>query len=533
MKKIITTLLPLTIISCSHSSVDDSTPPEEDQTTTDDALLDGSSQGSLAPVNVLFLFSDQHNAKIMGCAGNPIVLTPTMDALAQSGVYFANAYCQVGVSVASRASLMSGVYARESGVLSNSDSPSDQGRWTMLAQLFQYNGFSTGCFGKRHLGNDLMATGWDRSATTISTTQDKDTDHNYYDWLVEQGQYELYNSVDATENSLNIAISLIDNQYRDAAYTADRTIEYIKECAKEGNRFFIWSSFVGPHQPYAPTQSWADLYPIGSIPLPSSHKQPADSLPKQLYNWRTRTTPPPWNFAAADDTQYQTFLSYYYAQVSEVDHYMGEIINTLKEAGVYENTVIIYSSDHGEFAARNGMVEKCNSGHNVYDATLRVPLIISHPGSLRQGVTSDEVVGLIDIYPTLVDIMGLKKPVLGMQNLAGESLANHLSAGKELDRKYIFSENWSQVSVISKDHTLGVWIDPYNAYSGKSDMRGEFPDMLFDHATDPEEVSNKIYDESYDSVEQTLRSELENWLTSTSTQGRDELIAPYYTSVDE
>ncbi len=508
-------LLPLALLaSCAEDEMSSS------------SSTSGSEDIVTKPKNVLILFSDQHNASVMGCAGDGYVQTPTMDALAESGVHFTNAYCQAGVSIPSRVSLMTGLYPRETGVLSNSDSPDNQERWVMMSTLFQNNGFTTGAFGKRHLTKGAMSGGWDYSATTINPNQDPNSDESYWDWLKERDLYETYEATEdeATSSPFNLAMSPLANEERDAAYTADRTIEYLRECAKGDKPFFVWASFVGPHHPYAPTADWAAKYTLGSIPLPSSVDQDPDDLPFSLDLWRSRTTPAPWNFgvAADDKSYYHTFLRNYYAQVSEVDHYMGEIIAALKEEGLYEDTIIIYSSDHGDFAGHNGMVEKCTTGHNVYGATLRVPLIVSMPGYVRSGVKSDEVVGLIDIYPTLVDMMGLNRD-LTMQSFSGVSLDSHLVSGEPLNRQYIFSENWSQLTIVGKDHKLGVWIDPDYDYSGYRDWRDIYSDLLFDHNLDPEEVSNKIDDEAYNEIEQELRAEMDSWLSRTSSEGRDEV----------
>ncbi len=475
--------------------------------------------------NILFLFADQHNADAMSCAGNAVVKTATLDALASAGVRFENAYCQAGISVASRTSLFTGQYPRTVGALDNSDVPLNQESLVTMNQLFQANGYKTGCFGKRHLGKKEMSGGWDYSATVLASTMDP-SDETYYEWLEGKGLYETFDAFEdaSFSESRYAAISPLGVYDRESAYIAETTKEFLKERGEDGEPFFVWATFNPPHQPYTPPQAWADLYPIASMPLPSSINEPYENLPYELQVWRKRETAP-WNLAtaAADKDLYRKYISYYYAQVHEVDFFMGEIIKELEEQGLADNTIIIYSSDHGDFVSEHGMIEKCAAGHNVYDATLRVPMIVSWPGVVREGVVSNELVGLIDIYPTLIEFAGLNKSV-GMQELAGESLVSCLKSGASVGRDYIFSESWDQLSIIGRDYKLGVWMDT----GDPTYVAGTTADMLFDHNADKGEMFNKIDDPLYDQVETTLRAKMNEWLESTSDKGRQDMIEQYY-----
>ena len=123
------------------------------------------------PPNILFLFSDQHNANVLGCAGHPVVQTPNLDRLAAEGVQFSRAYCQDGICVPSRTSMFTGLYPRTTGVLNNPDIPPHPERLYPLQQILKNNGYQTGCFGKRHLPKGIR-DGWDFSCTNINPKQD-------------------------------------------------------------------------------------------------------------------------------------------------------------------------------------------------------------------------------------------------------------------------------------------------------------------------------------------------------------------------
>lgn len=474
--------------------------------------------------NVLLLFSDQHNADVMGCSGHPMVQTPNLDQLAAKGVRFTRAYCQDAICVPSRTSLMTGLHPRTTGCLDNGDSPVDQEHLYPLHQMFQAAGYETGCFGKRHLPRPTLAMGWDHSATVISPKQDP-SDENYDDWIAARRQAEAFerDKKGCLQSEMGCHISAVNPENRIEAYTALKTKEFLRDCRKRDKPFFCCASFHGPHQPYTPPAKWADLYPAESMPLPASVNEPIDHLPPGLQNWR-RNTKTPWCLARAaeDPSLYQRYIAYYLAQVTEVDHYIGEVLAALDSLGLRDNTVVIYASDHGDFVARHGMIEKCAVFHNVYEETLRVPLIISWPGHFQERVTCESLAELIDIYPTLVELAGLSRPG-DAPTLPGRSLVPTLTQAKPTGRTYAVSENWSQVTVITDRYKLGVWIDPTARYA-RRDFR-ECSDMLFDRRTDPEELVNLVGKPEAAGTEKQLHAYLEEWIRNTSEQGKQAMVS--------
>ena len=472
--------------------------------------------------NVLFLFSDQHNAEAMGCAGHPIVQTPRLDQLAADGVRFDRAYCQDAICVPSRTSLMTGLYPRTTGCLYNSNRPLDQEQYAPLQYTLQAAGYRTGCFGKRHLPNDYMSGGWDRTATVISPKQDP-SDENYEEWIEERGLLaaHLRDKQESMQADMGCLISDVPPDDRLEAYVAWKSIEFIEACEEDDAPFFCWAAFHGPHQPYTPPKRWADLYPVESIPMPEFWDQAIDDLPPEMQDWRRRETPP-WNLtkAAADPDLYRRYAAYYYAQCTEIDHYMGAILDQLDELGLRENTIVIYASDHGDFVGRHGMIEKCALGHNVYEETLRVPLIISWPERFESDVVRDDLAELVDIYPTLVDLLGLERSS-DAPPLAGRSLVPTLEEGTPVGRDYAFSENWSQATVIGPRYKLGVWIETCEIpFYQRRDHRDVCSDMLFDREADPFEQENLIGRPEYAAVETELRAALNDWMERTPDDGR-------------
>jgi len=193
----------------------------------------------------------------------------------------------------------------------------------------------------------------------------------------------------------------------------------------------------------------------------------------------------------------------------------------LEEEGLRENTIVVYASDHGDFVGRHGMVEKCAQGHNVYEDTMRVPLIFSQPGRIRQGSESDGLVELVDVFPTLLQLAGIDHTP-GKHGLDGQSLASALLDGKPVGKPYLVSENWSQAAVITDQHKLGIWLDP-TAYAKNRDFRA-FGDMLFDHERDPYELKNEHDNPDYADVVKELEDHYRDFVKRIPDTGKRKLV---------
>ena len=477
--------------------------------------------------NVLLIMADQHNANVMGNAGHPVVKTPWLDRLAKSGVKFDRAYCQDGICVPSRTSLMTGLYPRTMGCLDNPNKPPYHNKLYPLQHIFQSNGYRTGCFGKRHLPNiGQLALGWDRSATTINPKLDP-SDENYIDWVTKRGQLEAHKRDFGGSHDADLMsqITYVREENRTSTYTTNKTLEFLTECKDKGKPFFCWASYIFPHQPYTPLKKWADSYPLEQIKLPKSVNEPLENLPPEMQNWR-RNTKRPWNLgtAAKDYDLYRRYVAYYYALTSEVDACVGRIIERLDRLGLSDNTIIIYTADHGDFVAAHGMVEKCALGHNVYEETLRVPLIVAWPKHFFEGVVNNSLVELVDLYPTLMDLLELKRPKEAIE-LPGESLIPSLTENKSTSRMYTVSENWSQTTVITKRYKMGIWIDPGPIPKYKiRDNRERFNDQLFDREKKPYEIHNVIDKSEYAKVQKQLREYFKDFTSKVPATGKNEII---------
>jgi len=481
--------------------------------------------------NILILFSDQHQAAALGCENHPDLLTPNLDRLAASGARFSRAYCQDGICLPSRCSFFSGLYPRTLGCHGNTGRSSTiQNDVVNLPLVFQRAGYRTAAFGKRHLTGGCDA-GWDIKASHFIS---ESAGESYPAWIEKHGLSDALDSdwsaefgrgMEGTprhETFMPIAPFSVRESQLPAhatmeAWTKQKTVDFLRAQKNSPQPFFCFSSFYRPHQPYTPQPSFyarfdrskwgAGRLRDDGIARPPSLDQPAAELPPILREWRNGSNRV-WclDDAHKDEQLFRDYLAAYYALVEEIDTHVGDIIKCLEETGQLDNTLILYTADHGDFVGRHGMVEKCCGGHNVYEETLRVPLLLSWQGRLPATV-SGELVELVDIYPTLLELSGI--PALSAKYAPqGISLAAHLRDGAPVGRRYAISGQREQISVITRQYKLGVWQPP--AIPSARDFRA-FGDMLFDRERDPLELRNLCGSPDYHNIESQLRAHLREW----------------------
>lgn len=456
----------------------------------------------------------------MGCEEHPDVLTPNLDALAAGGARMRRAYCQDAICVPSRLSLMTGLYPRTLGVLENPET--FRGEVAPIAGVLGQNGYHCAAFGKRHLMpvGSAVDAGWHEHASSIVHESPQD---NYCDWLDRRGLLETFardwgtewaqgphgTRLESTAYPFTVFSTQPTELPEDAtmeAWVGQRTIDFLERRKNQDGPFFCWSSFYRPHQPYTAHPKYLSMYDArkwgpgrrhgGAIRMPNTLRQNPATLPPGLQDWfagKNRV----WriDLARQNEQIYRDYIAAYYALVTEIDHWIGQILAALDRLGLRQNTIVIYTADHGDFVGQHGMIEKDAAGHNIYEETLRVPLIVNWPGAVASGQVSDELVQLLDIYPTLLDLSGSKGP-----STPGQSLRRLLQDREPLGREFVVSENWTQTTVITPRYKLGRW----NVQNGMADM-------LLDRHADPEELRNVLGEPAMAETANVLREHLAAW----------------------
>ena len=360
--------------------------------------------------NILWIMADQHKATALSCLGDRALkrdLTPNLDNLAKDGILFTNSYCPSPVCGPARASMKTGKYPAAAGMVKNLQPIKTVNHY--LPELLRDSGYETGMAGKLHLAPTDRDYGFEvrhLGDAPYSVYGNEDKYSEYIDWLREH----YFNAkgidpvaiFDRDERAYddNLKLFMMGSCFRseeehETRWTTDRTIDFL-EHRKQEKPFFFYTSYFGPHQPYGVPKPYADYYTADDIELPDSFYKDIRERPALFQEYCTALYKHVRESLSERDCK--ELIAAYLNQVRMIDEYIGRIIRCLKEKGLYENTMIIYSSDHGENLGEHGLFFKSQ----MYDSCAKVPLIIKPAG----GVTGrrDEVVNTIDLFCTILDV---------------------------------------------------------------------------------------------------------------------------------
>lgn len=360
--------------------------------------------------------SDEHAPMFSGPYGHALVQTPHMDRLAKEGVTFTNAYCNSPLCMPSRMSFMTGRYIHKIGAWDNA-APlrPDAVTW---AHLLRDAGYDVVLSGKQHFGGMDQLHGF---RAQLACDLHAERQHGLTDW--EKGTppaarpwQGLAQSGPGTTKEIEV-----DDLADEAALT------YLRDSARQEQPWALNVSFIAPHFPLVVPQRFWDLYPLDEIDLPNI---PDGHLEKQhpVYQ-RMRSM-----FGCIDfpDDLVRRARAGYYGLITYLDEKIGNLLQTLEETGQLENTVVIYTSDHGEMNGEHGMWRKSN----FYEASARIPLQIMFPEKMSTGKRIFDVVSLVDLTATLVDIGGGQN----ITQFDGDSLLPLIQGNTTEWKDFAFSE---------------------------------------------------------------------------------------------
>jgi len=440
--------------------------------------------------NILFVFTDQQRADTLGVC-NPVMRTPTMDRLCAEGTLFTQAHTPVPVCVPARCSTIFGQYPHKTACFENRFSMPDNTpeRPTFMAMLTNA-GYQTHGVGKMHFTPEPHAlcgfASRDRSEELCKAIEEDD----YLAWLHAHG-FGYVHDVHGVRGEMYYIPqpSQLPARAHNSHWVADRSIQFLTE-RDRSRPFFLWSSFIHPHPPFAPPVPWNKLYRAPSMPLP---KRPRDM--RNLWT-RINRVQNRYKFrdAGIDDNLLRVMKAYYYGAVSFIDYNVGRIVQVLEQSEELDNTLIVWSSDHGEFLGDYD----CFGKRTFLRSTANVPLIARYPERFPSGIQVDTPASLIDIMPTFLAAAGVQSRGL---DLDGMDLA-HLATFPQ-EREMIFGEydQGNKASYMALNHR---WKYIYSA----SDNR----EFLFDLRVDPDETRNRAETVGYLDQARAMRTSLIDFL---------------------
>ena len=368
--------------------------------------------------NILFICTDQQRGDSLGCTGAHWAVTPNLDQLAADGVLFKNCYVQNPVCSPSRASLFTGKYVSNHGLYANGvPLPSDQ---TMFTRTLSNAGYDCGMIGKQHLAPcDTWRTeprqddGY-RVFEWAHGPNHRALENDYHRWLrkVHPNIYqEVFPDNGANENTefSNRARTgtPIDHVPKEAHYShwvGERAIDFIEHRRAEQQPFFLMANFFDPHHSFGAPQEFRDLIDTDAIPDPVTKPDELEEkpAPHRAFSEKSYSGTAP-GFQDYTAGEIKEIRAQYWAMIALVDHEVGRILSALDAAGLAENTLVVFSSDHGEMLGNHRQLLK---GPQLYDDLTRVPLIVRWPDCIPAATTLSELVQWIDLPATFLDASG-------------------------------------------------------------------------------------------------------------------------------
>jgi len=350
--------------------------------------------------NILLIMSDQHHPHVMGCENDPVVRTPNLDRLAKRGVLFESCYCPSPLCVPSRMSFMTSRYPSHNGVWTNqcmlpSDIPT-------FAHALGAAGYETLLGGRMHFVGPDQQHGFEkRPVGQLSPT--------YIGGRNRAIPPELFPGTGQTRPAVEISgPGRTGYQAYDEA-VAEGCAHFLRGRSRSDRPFCLVAGFVLPHCPFiCPPEDWE--YYLERVRLPEIPDGYLENLHPAMQLWRKNR-----GIEDLTEDEIRRARAGYYGIVTHFDRQVGKLLAALEESGLAEDTVVIYTSDHGEMAGENGLWWKSS----FYEGSASVPLIVSWPGHVPEGERSQHVCNLVDLGPTMIDLAGAES----LPDIDGRSLA--------------------------------------------------------------------------------------------------------------
>ncbi len=480
--------------------------------------------------NILWYCTDQQRFDTIRCLGNEHINTPNLDRLAADGVSFLNAYTQAPICTPSRATFLTGQYPATHHVHRNgNDYFHAHGK--LVTRIFADHGYDCGLIGKLHLARCEGALekrtddGYRFFHWSHHPQPDWPAGHAYADWLQNEKEIdpkELYGPTKGIPYGPGVPA-----EYHQTTWCTETSMRFISE--NRDRPWFLSINPFDPHPPFDPPKEYLDRYNPEDLPYPLfresdvARQRALSKVDQQTIEAinpyeAEKLAPPEWGarserYAGSAPPQHydaRKVKACYYASIELIDHEFGRLIDFLRDSGELENTIVIFTSDHGELLGDHGLIYK---GCRFFESLVHVPMIISWPGRIEADLKSPALVELVDLAPTLLEAAGLEIPY----TMQGESLFGLLS-GKDdpgYHKPYVISEYNDALNQPNATHGSMYFDGRYKSILYHNVNVGE----LYDLETDPGEFDNLWDDPAYASLKCELLSRHFNALMLSSSAG--------------
>ena len=419
--------------------------------------------------NILFITSDQHRGDSLGCTGHPCVQTPHMDKLFHEGTCFDNAYVDCPLCIPARTTLLTGIHGHNYGCCDWApDFRIDIPREHLLGSQLTRSGYQTELIGKTHWQLDPS----DRAGFEHVLT---------YDALNKQVKQELsrpsayLTGVGANEPQTDLC--QLPPHLHSTDWVVDRSIEFLDN-RQLNQPFFLWTSFIDPHPPFVAREPYYSMYRDADIPAPLIPEWlESDECPLWLHHHRWTFNP--W---LLPPEQIRRTREVYYGMITHLDAQLGRLFGYLFQNKLWENTIIIYTSDHGEQLGDYHDFHK----QSFYEGSSRVPFLVRFPKKYDypNAMHSDALIDLADVYPTLLDIAGCNIP----DGLDGSSLIPVVAGKQQTHKPFLHGKSAGNHMIRTADYKYLYFIE--DGRDQVFDMRGDRQELV--SLTDNEALTNSL-----------------------------------------
>jgi arylsulfatase len=354
--------------------------------------------------NILWYCTDQQRFDTIAALGNKYVRTPTVDKLVEEGVSFINTYCQSPICTPSRSSFMTGLYPSRAHNTRNGNATFNHP--PLVSKVIADSGYDCGMIGKFHLLSSGYRTeprlddGFSFWKFSHAPRDDWEQGHDYADWVKEQGGDldEMRNSPERVRPHLH-----------QTKWSTDMAIEFIDQERDGGQPWMLNINIYDPHPPFIPPAEYAKEFKAEDMPGPYFKESDLVQQEKlSVCDFQGEIKTP-------EDHDAHQAQAYYYAMIAQIDDQFARLLQHLENTGQKDNTLIVFTSDHGETLGDHGLMWK---GCRFYEGLVKVPLIISYPKDFKSGIVAEGLVELFDMSATLLEVAGVVIP----EHFQGKSL---------------------------------------------------------------------------------------------------------------
>jgi arylsulfatase A-like enzyme len=435
------------------------------------------------PPNLLYVFADQLRYQSMGYAGDAKAVTPCIDRFADEGVNFVNAVASSPVCTAYRASLFTGKHTTSHGMVINELRMNPHQR--CFGHVLTDAGYHTGYIGKWHLyANELGHHDDPKNSFVPRGPHRLGFDG---EWMAYNFHHQNYGTYYHTETPEKIFYG--DGVYEPDAQT-DLAIDFLRRASVGDAPCALFLSWGPPHDPWGPDNVPARFWEMfADVPFPDPPNYRPDNDTPYADDWA--------NLSAKDRAQLESWRRGYYSQVASVDEDFGRLLRALDESGMADDTVVVFTSDHGEMFGAHGRRAK----NIFYEEACHIPLLMRRPGQIPAGLVSDACLATVDLMPTLLSMLGLESPggVEGMD-------LSHCAVGRGgPEPEAALMEICGATAAWEDGHEWRALRDKRHTYAV---YRVDGKELLFDNLTDPFQKHNLVDEPAYAGLRDGFRRSL-------------------------